>query len=56
VNPFGSGDSKTSETFTKFLGEMRELKDGKRFPFTIILDDPISNCFIYNPNAPEEDP
>ena len=24
--------------------------------FTFVLDDPLSNCFIYNPNAPEDDP
>lgn len=56
VNPFGSGDSKTNETFLKFLDSMDELKEGRKFPFTIILDDPISNCFIQNPFAPEEDP
>ena len=31
------------------------MKDGER-PFTFILDDPLSNCFIYNPLAPEDDP
>lgn len=31
------------------------MKDGER-PFTFILDDPLSNCFIYNPRAPEDDP
>lgn len=31
------------------------MKDGER-PFTFILDDPLSNCFIYNPQAPEDDP
>jgi len=35
---------------------MRVYKDGKSFPFTIVLDDPLSNCFIYNPKAPEDDP
>ena len=20
------------------------------------MDDPLANCFIYNPNAPEDDP
>lgn len=24
--------------------------------FTIILDDPAGNCFIYNKNAPDADP
>ena len=31
------------------------MKTGDQ-PFTFILDDPLSNCFIYNPNAPEDDP
>jgi len=34
---------------------MGELKDGKK-PFTLVLDDPADNCFIYNPSAPAEDP
>lgn len=24
--------------------------------FTIVLDDPAGNCFIYNPSAPLADP
>lgn len=38
-----------------FLAKLNELKEGNK-PFTLILDDPLSNCFIYNPIAPEEDP
>lgn len=56
TNPFGRGDSVTNVAFLKFLDEMKARKDGKVFPFTIILDDPLSNCFIYNPNAPNDDP
>jgi len=55
VNPFGQGDSKTNDKFLTFIKTLDELKEGTK-PFTLILDDPISNCFIYNPNAPEEDP
>lgn len=54
-NPFGQGDSATNQQFLVFLAKLNELKEGNK-PFTIILDDPLSNCFIYNPNAPEEDP
>ena len=25
-------------------------------PFTFVLDDPLANCFIYNPYAPNDDP
>jgi zinc finger protein len=39
----------------EFLNKLDEYKTGKH-PFTIILEDPLSNCFIYNPKAPEEDP
>jgi zinc finger protein len=39
----------------EFLEKVKELKTGNN-PFTIILDDPAGNCFIYNPNAPEADP
>lgn len=31
------------------------MKDGEK-PFTLILDDPADNCFIYNPYAPNDDP
>jgi len=56
VNPFGKGDSKTeSDTFLSFLDKLRVLKEGNK-PFTLELDDPLSNCFIYNPKAPQEDP
>lgn len=39
----------------KFLDSLEDLKNFKR-PFTVILDDALSNCFIYNPYAPEADP
>ncbi len=29
--------------------------DGRRFPFTVILEDPSGNSFIQNPNAPNKD-
>ncbi len=32
------------------------LKDGKVFPFTVILDDAISNCFIYTADPEVADP
>lgn len=39
-----------------FLIALNEMKDGKRLPFTIILDDPSGNSFIKNPLAPKTDP
>jgi len=50
------GDSATSKKYLEFLESIMELKEFKRGPFTIVMDDAISNCFIYNPNAPEADP
>ena len=54
-NPFGTGDSKTNTKYLEFLDQLRDLKELKR-PFTLVLDDAMSNCFIYNPLAPENDP
>jgi zinc finger protein len=54
-NPFGMGDSATNTKYLEFIQSMKDLKDFKR-PFTMILDDALSNCFIYNPFAPENDP
>jgi zinc finger protein len=55
TNPFGKGDSATNIVFNEFLDKLRSLMAGEK-PFTVVLDDPLSNCFIYNPMAPEEDP
>jgi zinc finger protein len=55
-NPFGVGDSAANRKYMEFLESLKELKEWKRGPFKIILDDAISNCFIYNPHAPEADP
>ena len=40
----------------EFLDKMNTLREGKKFPFTVILDDPADNCFVYNPFAPKDDP
>ena len=39
----------------KTIENLKQLKEGNE-KFTLILDDPLSNCFIYNPNAPNDDP
>lgn len=54
-NPFGRGDSATDAKFLEFIDKMKKCKEGEQ-PFTLILDDPADNCFIYNPNAPNDDP
>jgi len=55
ANPFGQGDSVQNEKLMEFLGKLQTLKEGGT-KFTFIMDDPLSNCFIYNPRAPEDDP
>ena len=55
-NPFGVGDSSVNKKYLEFLQSVKDLKEFKRGPFKIVLDDALSNCFIYNPNAPEPDP
>lgn len=57
-NPFVGDSADLSETskFGQFLIKLQDLKDGNSYPFTMILDDPMSNCFIQNPSYPEEDP
>lgn len=54
TNPF-TGDSTDSSAFSVFIDKIKELAKGDT-PFTFVLDDPLSNCFIYNPNAPQDDP
>ena len=55
-NPFGTGDSAINQKYQDFLSGLIELKEFKRGPFILVLDDALSNCFIYNPHAPEADP
>lgn len=45
VNPFGRGDSDTNIVFMEFIDKLKSLMNGDK-PFTLILDDPLSNCFI----------
>ena len=55
INPFGRGDSATDNDFSTFIAKIKRLASGEQ-AFTIILDDPLANCFIYNPQAPADDP
>lgn len=57
-NPF-KGDSSVPEEkaiFDGFIQKLTDLKAGKTLPFTLVLDDPMDNCFILNPNYPHPDP
>jgi len=62
ANPFGSGDSNKehhlnndggnftgesmNEKYTSFISKLMEFQAGKRFPFTIVVSDPLSNSFV----------
>lgn len=56
-NPFvgDSSDTQFVNSFNTFLTKLEEFKDGKK-PFTLIIDDPLDNCFFHNPFLPEADP
>ncbi|PVU95282.1 hypothetical protein BB561_001931 [Smittium simulii] len=53
------GDAAAQERRKLFEGFLQKLDDtieGKTFPITLILDDPVSNSYLQNPYAPDEDP
>lgn len=41
-----TGLSPTQARFLAFLQKMKDMADGRTFPFTIIISDPLSNSFI----------
>jgi len=56
-NPF-VGDSTQSELKEKldvFFAKLQDLKSLKT-PWTLIMDDPLGNCFVQNPFHPKDDP
>ncbi|KAJ2726337.1 nucleolar zinc-finger protein [Coemansia sp. Benny D115] len=57
--PFLEGDSAVQERrqkFTKFLSRLEDAADGKIFPLTLTLDDPMAHSYIQNIYAPDPDP
>jgi len=48
-------DPATAAKIDEFIQRIQEFIDGRRFPFTFILDDPSGNSFIQNPQAPNKD-
>lgn len=55
ANPFSAGDSSMDQKFRTFLKELESLNEGNT-KFTLILDDPLSNCYIYSQLYPDADP
>jgi len=39
-----------------FLEKLKNILDGKSFPFTVTLKDPSGNSYIESLNAPKIDP
>eukprot|EP00428_Durinskia_dybowskii_P072136 CAMPEP_0170395322 /NCGR_PEP_ID=MMETSP0117_2-20130122/21716_1 /TAXON_ID=400756 /ORGANISM="Durinskia baltica, Strain CSIRO CS-38" /LENGTH=708 /DNA_ID=CAMNT_0010651623 /DNA_START=53 /DNA_END=2179 /DNA_ORIENTATION=+ len=57
-NPFAVGDSSTNnhsddhtarERFGDFIDTLKDCAKGKRFPFTLLMRDPLGNSFISAP-------
>ena len=49
ANPFAARDEDPSTShvkFDKFLSELKNMAEGNRLPFTLIITDPISNSFV----------
>ena len=55
IKLFGCDYTDTNSKFGQFFQKLENLKEVKE-PFTIVLDDAASNCFIQNPFAPKDDP
>jgi zinc finger protein len=55
-NPFigDSAQSELREKLDKFFEQLKNLQN-LAHPWTLILDDPMANCFIQNPFHPETD-
>lgn len=57
--PFIQGDSGTDESKQKwanFLDSVNKVADGKMFPVTLIINDPLANSYLQNLYAPDDDP
>lgn len=56
-NPFVGDSSELNykTNFGAFIQRLTDCKEG-RTPFTLILRDPLANCFIQNPEHPKPDP
>ena len=48
-------DAKSDMTFEQFLEKLKTVKSAE-IPFTLILDDPLSNSYLQNLYAPDPDP
>jgi len=51
-----SAQKEQKDKVEKFKSDLQALKDCKKLPFSIILDDPAGNSYIQNTYAPDPDP
>ncbi|KAL9645079.1 hypothetical protein ABK040_004570 [Willaertia magna] len=57
TNEFAIGDSAQSkEKFEEFMSNFKKMQEGTFGPWTLIIDDPVSNSYIQNLCAPDPDP
>ena len=57
ANQFRVGDSsQEKETFQTFLDKLDRMQKGELLPWTLVIDDPVSNSYIQNLFAPDDDP
>lgn len=56
-NPFvgDSSDQEQVQKFKEFISKLESLKKGEQ-KFTLQIEDPLDNCFIYSRFYPEADP
>lgn len=56
-NPFigDSSDPVETKKFNDFIEKVKKLKSGEE-KFTLFIEDPLDNCFIYSRFYPEADP
>lgn len=52
--PFTSGDSCSDNSIDKFIKKLRDLQSLKQ-KFTLVIDDPLANSFIFPIGEPEND-
>lgn len=53
--PFAFGDSKENTKMQEFLSRFKSFVT-EDIKFTLIIDDPLSNSFIFSPHFPNKDP
>lgn len=48
-------DPATADKIDEYIEDLKLYRDGKKMPFTFIIEDPSGNSFVQNPSAPTRD-